>query len=99
MPPQIYKNDDVDPEKMIKKKNFLEKNNVADMTELLNGEELDMAAEFNNLDNEKKEKVQRLSLWSLNGDEEQFSSSQVMFSEIITWAFKKTMKRNIAAKK
>ena len=63
MPPQIYKNDDVDPEKMIKKKNFLEKNNVADMTELLNGEELDMAAEFNNLDNENKEKVQRLSLW------------------------------------
>ena len=43
---------------MIKKKNFLEKNNVADMTELLNGEELDMAAEFNNLDNENKGKVQ-----------------------------------------
>ena len=35
----------------------------------------------------------------LNEVEEQFSSSQVMFSEIITWAFKKTMKRNIAAKK
>ena len=41
---------------MIKKKKFLEKNNVADMTELL-GEELDMEAEFDNLDNENREKV------------------------------------------
>jgi len=75
---ELYKNDDVDPEKMIKKKKFLEKNNVADMTELL-GEELDMEAEFDNLDNENREKV--------------------MFSEIISWAFKKTMQRNVAAKK
>ena len=41
---------------MIKKNKFLEKNNVADMIELL-GEELDMEAEFDNLDNENKEKV------------------------------------------
>ena len=41
---------------MIKKKKFLEKNNVADMIELLE-EELDMEAEFDNLDNENKEKV------------------------------------------
>jgi len=75
---ELYKNDDVDPEKMIKKKKFLEKNNAADMTDLLR-EELDMEAEFDNLDNENKDKV--------------------MFSEIISWAFKKTMKRNVAAKK
>ena len=43
-------------EKMIKKKKFLEKNNVADMMELL-GEELDMEAEFEELDNENTEKV------------------------------------------
>ena len=42
---------------MIKKKKFLEKNNVADMVELL-GEELDMETEFNELDNENTEKVQ-----------------------------------------
>ena len=54
--PQIYKNDDADPEKMIKKKKFMEKNNVEDMTELL-GMELDMESEFNKLDGENKEKV------------------------------------------
>ena len=43
-------------EKMIKKKKFLEKNNVADMMELL-GEELDMEAEFKELDDENTEKV------------------------------------------
>ena len=53
---QIYKNDDADPEKMIKKKKFMEKNNVEDMTELL-GMELDMESEFNKLDGENKEKV------------------------------------------
>ena len=42
---------------MIKKKKFLEKNIVADLIELL-GEELDMEAEFNDLDNANKEKVQ-----------------------------------------
>ena len=42
---------------MIKKKKFLEKDSVADMMELL-GEELDMEAEFNDLDNENTEKVQ-----------------------------------------
>ena len=47
---------------MIKKKKFLEKSNVAEMTELLHGEELDMEAEFNNMDSENNEKVQRLSL-------------------------------------
>ena len=101
---------------MIKKNKFLEQNNVADMTELL-GEKLDMEAEFDNLDNENKEKVENLSppllfefliLGSLcihytvgqrKGPPEQFTSFQVMFSEIISWAFKKTMKRNIAAKK
>ena len=41
---------------MIKKKKFLEKNNAADMTDLLR-EELDMEAEFDNLDNENKDKV------------------------------------------
>jgi len=75
---EIFKNNDVDPEKMIKKKKFLEKDSVADMMELL-GEELVMEAEFNDLDNENTEKV--------------------MFSEIISWAFKKTMTKNIAAKK
>ena len=45
---------------MIKKKKFLENDNVADMTELL-GEKLDMEAEFDNLDNENKEKVEILS--------------------------------------
>ena len=43
---------------MIKKKKFLEKNIVADMIELL-GEELDMEAEYSDLDNENKEKVQK----------------------------------------
>ena len=42
---------------MIKKKKFLEKDSVADMMELL-GEELDMEAEFKDLDNENTEKVQ-----------------------------------------
>ena len=45
---------------MIKKKKFLENDNVADMTELL-GEKLDMEAEFDNLDTENKEKVEILS--------------------------------------
>ena len=42
---------------MIRKKKFLEKNNVEDMKELFGGEDLDMEAEFNKLDSENNEKV------------------------------------------
>ena len=42
---------------MIRKKKFLEKNNMEDMKELLGGEDLDMEAEFNKLDSENNEKV------------------------------------------
>ena len=42
---------------MIRKKKFLEKNNVEDMKELLGEEDLDMEAEFNKLDSENNEKV------------------------------------------
>ena len=92
---------------MIKKKKFLEKDSVADMMELL-GEELDMEAEFNDLDNENTEKVQGylyapwipdFGVSSYSIQRSQFMLSQVMFSEIISWAFKKTMRKNIAAKK
>ena len=47
----------MDPEKTIRKKKFLEKNNVEDMKELLGEEDLDMEAEFNKLDSENNEKV------------------------------------------
>ena len=47
----------MDPEKTIRKKKFLEKNNVEDMKELLGEEYLDMEAEFNKLDSENNEKV------------------------------------------
>ena len=46
---------------MIRKKKFLEKNNVEDMKELLGEEDLDMELEFNKLDSENNEKVKAVS--------------------------------------
>ena len=79
---------------MIRKKKFLEKNNVEDMKELLGGEDLDMEAEFNKLDSENNEKVTSSVSFYLY-----LIIPQVMFSEIIGWAFKKSITRNMAAKK
>ena len=77
---------------MIKKKKFLEKNTVEEMNELL-GEDLDMEAEFNKLDSENNEKVQQCHFHLF------LMFPQVVFSDIIGWAFKKAISRNMAAKK
>ena len=53
---QIFKNNDVNPDKKIKKKRFLDEDNIAEVREYV-GEELDMEEQFDNIDEDAKGKV------------------------------------------
>ena len=85
---QLFKNDDVNPDKSVKRKRFLEKNNVAEVKAFV-GEDVDFEAAFDELDEEKKGKVRLIFFLC-------FLVLQIKFGKFLSWAFKNSMAVEIA---
>ena len=100
---QIFKNNDVNPDKKIKKKRFLDEDNIAEVREYV-GEGLDMEEQFDNIDQDGKGKVFFNIIFWINLDYLSCCQHllilfpQILFRDLVTWAFKKNMAVEIANK-